>query len=475
MKHASRMPWLDSTKVVGLDTVDLGYLITLLAISIYSKSTVLNYLGTDDGIYTAGCGLIMNGYQPYRDYFLAHPPAFFYLISTIWRLMQTQDGYSMWHAGKWVVIAFFSAYVVLTYAIAKSVFKSRTAGIISTLLLHLSCTTFRFSIQVCPSIPTAFLIVLATFLLLTNHHPATTGVTLGIACLTRLTPLAIFPVMAYYYYIKRPRDAFIFAASTGLPLLALAAFPVQNILFDLFSFHLRKGVSGPLSIQHLKTLLDVATSTEIPILAGLIGSIICLVDRRKERVIVAVMGLMLMVPYLVSSSITPHLLREATPMLSLSAALALSEVTGKGNKRHLAILLGLVLLSSSLSVKDGIQDAMSEYSKAANSSTHKISYLVRLVQENTRPEDMVFCQLTVVPFLANRRSPPLADTSLTAMRAGVFTLDSIKAVIHKYDIRLLSISDNFVDEEDMRQFLRDRGYVRIDRAWGYWTYVKLRS
>ena len=472
MSHASKIRGLHSSKVGGLDTIDLGYLIILLAISIYSKSTVLNYLGTDDGIYTAGCGFIMNGYQPYRDYFLAHTPAFFYLISMVWRLMQTQDGYSMWYAGKWVVIAFFSASVVLTYAMAKIVFKNRIAGIIATLLLHLSCTTFRFSIQVCPSIPTAFLIVLAAFLLLTNQHPAMTGLTLGIACLTRLTPVTVFPVMAYYYYAKRPKDFLIFAASTALPLLALAAFPLQNLLFDLFIFHLKKGVSGPFSIEHFKTLLDVATSTELPILAGLIGSIIGIADRRRERVTVAVTGLVLIVPYMISSSITPHLLIEPTPILSLSAALALSEVVGKGSKRYLAILLGLVLLSSSLSVMNGVQDAMSEYSDAAKTSTHKISYLVALVQKNTKPGDMVFCQLTVVPFLANRRSPPLADTSLTAIKAGVFTLDSIKSVIQKYDIKLLSISFNFVNEEDMREFLRDRGYVRIDRAWGYWTYVK---
>ncbi|MEM3087992.1 MAG: hypothetical protein QXP20_02615, partial [Candidatus Bathyarchaeia archaeon] len=89
----------------------LGILFVATLIRIYGYA--LQYVNPDDSVYLASCGLILHGYRPYVDFFLAHPPLYFWIVVGLWRILNVNDTFIMWAIGKSVSIISFLGTTIL--------------------------------------------------------------------------------------------------------------------------------------------------------------------------------------------------------------------------------------------------------------------------------------------------------------------------------------------------------------------------
>ncbi|MEM3088322.1 MAG: hypothetical protein QXP20_04340, partial [Candidatus Bathyarchaeia archaeon] len=93
--------------------------------------------------------------------------------------------------------------------------------------------------------------------------------------------------------------------------------------------------------------------------------------------------------------------------------------------------------------------------------------LVEIAQQHSNINEMVFSQLSLIPFLANRPYPPLVDTSPASSHAGVYTQSSVKELIIKYKVKVLILAGSFVNNK-LATFLRAYGYRLtsiVEKRW----------
>lgn len=82
----------------------------------------------DEGAYSMGARLVSQGYLPYEDFTLVHPPFYDLVLATIYKVF----GYNFFY-GRYFSVLLSIACIILVYLIVKR-FYNRTAGLIACLL-----------------------------------------------------------------------------------------------------------------------------------------------------------------------------------------------------------------------------------------------------------------------------------------------------------------------------------------------------
>ncbi|MBS7644157.1 glycosyltransferase family 39 protein [Candidatus Bathyarchaeota archaeon] len=451
-------------------------LLLILAFGTLVRVYVYGISGVDDRTYVAACGLILQGYQPYRDFFLAHPPLFFWLIAGLWKLLNLTDPYAMWNVGRCVAILAFLGVTTLVYMITYRVSRSRTAGLIAAALYQFSGHTLYFSVQTTPQLPAIFLSLLSLYLLLIGANLFYVGLTLGLASLTYLSALTVIPAYILYF-ILRKREGYlsikgIVFAVIGfiLPLISLTVFPAESLWRCLILFHTIKGTG--LSITHLTKFVYIVAAEEFPIAVGLAGVVYAWLNPNPKGLLLSSAALLSLIPYFAQPIATAHVLIPAVPLFASLGSIPLPNLlTGGEQKRVVALFILAILIGGTYSTINEFQSVAADLERDKGSINATIRRLVRIVQKYTAPEDMVFSQNPIVPFIAKRPYPLLVDMTLTAEYAGVFTPQTVRKLLLDHQIKLVILLPEF--EHELKTFLREQGYVRVERTGLYRIYLRI--
>lgn len=154
---------------------------------------------SDEGIYSIGARFMSEGFLPYQDFILTHPPLFNLILSGIYDIF----GYDFFY-GKYLAVALSLASIILIYLIGKKLFHP-TAGLIAAALFAVSPEMVYVGRRVVQEPMGIFLIILAIYFAcnyIKNNKVSWSllfcGLALGLAVTTKYTfiPAVVAIVLA---------------------------------------------------------------------------------------------------------------------------------------------------------------------------------------------------------------------------------------------------------------------------------------
>ncbi len=456
---------------------------TSLLAFIIRAGRLSGYSGEDDSAYVAACGLILKGYEPHRDFFLAHPPGFFYFTASLWRLMALENPETMWQVAKTISFLSFLGVGIVLYLLCRNILKNRVAGLLALLIYQLSSQSLQFSTACAPQLPATFLIVVSVYLLL-DAPPKTRGrffilgSLLGLALVTRLSALYLLPTVLLYSALEsRQRGtggrelAFALVGFLIPPLAVILTAPLEKLWFDLVLFHFLKG-EATIGAK-IEKFLSILANREFPHLFGLVSAPYTLTKRDARLNLLLGQGILLLGPYFMQATSGAHVLIESSPFFAVLSAITLSE-TAKSviDKRRtfFTVCLSILLASTTIIGVPPTLATLSETIQETAIEGRVYRKLVKIVERETDEEDTVFSQIPIVPFLAGRNYPPFIDTSQEAATAGIYSSETVKDLIIRYEVRLLIVRYRIGDE--LSDFLRSQGFAKVENLGGYWVYIR---
>jgi 4-amino-4-deoxy-L-arabinose transferase-like glycosyltransferase len=142
---------------------NIQILLIILAVGAYIRLWHIHHLfkwiyDYDEGAYSLGGRLISQGYLPYQDFPLVHPPLYDLLLAGIYKVF----GYNFFY-GRYLSVVLFLVCVVLAYLIAKRLYNP-TAGLVTAALFAFFPGFFLLWYRVVQEPLGILLILLATFL-----------------------------------------------------------------------------------------------------------------------------------------------------------------------------------------------------------------------------------------------------------------------------------------------------------------------
>ena len=169
------------------------FLLLILALGTYIRLWHIQHLfkwiyDYDEGAYSVGGHLISQGYLPYQDFPLVHPPLYDLLLSGIYRVF----GYNFFY-GRYLSVALFLVCVVLAYLLVKKLYNP-VAGLVTAALFAFFPGFFLLWYRVVQEPLGILLILLAAYLAADyivdgKHHNRLlfSGLCLGLAVSTKFT------------------------------------------------------------------------------------------------------------------------------------------------------------------------------------------------------------------------------------------------------------------------------------------------
>lgn len=466
---------------------DLLEVLVILGISLLAlvprAGRLTGYSGEDDSAYVAACGLILKGYKPHKDFFLAHPSGFFYFMASLWRLLALENPEAMWQVAKTVSYLSFVGVGIVIYLLCRNILENRVVGLLALLIYQLSSQSLQFSTACAPQLPATLLITVSTYLLLdtspkTRSRLFVIGLILGLALATRLSALYLLPPFSVYLVVKSRRkraewEGLVFGlVGFLLPLLVIFMMtPIEKLWFDLVLFHFLKG-GATMGVKIWK-FLAILSSREFPHLLGLISTPYALTKRDTRLNLLLGQGILLLGPYFMQATSGAHVLIESSPFFAILSAVAICETAKSilnGRRSLLTIGLSILLISTIPLCLPPTMVTLFETIQETAIEGKVYRKLVKLVERETDEDDMVFSQIPLVPFLAGRDYPPFIDTSQEAMSAGIFSSEVVENLILQYDVKLLIVRYRIGD--DLSDFLQEQGFIKTGNFGGYWVYLR---
>jgi 4-amino-4-deoxy-L-arabinose transferase-like glycosyltransferase len=172
---------------------NIQILLIILAVGAYLRLWHIHHLfkwiyDYDEGAYSLGGRLISQGYLPYQDFPLVHPPLYDLLLAGVYKVF----GYNFFY-GRYLSVVLFLICVVLAYLIAKR-FYNPTAGLVTAALFAVFPGFYLLWYRVVQEPLGILLILLATFLatdyIVNRQHKNRllfSGLCLGLAVTTKYT------------------------------------------------------------------------------------------------------------------------------------------------------------------------------------------------------------------------------------------------------------------------------------------------
>ncbi len=161
----------------------------------------------DEGVYALGARFMAEGYMPYEDFLLAHPPLYSLLLSWVYRLF----GYNFFY-GKFLSVFLSLGAVIVIYLIGKRLF-SRGAGLVAAAIMAVATDMVYPGRRLVQESLGIFLLVLAIYFAVTyfNQPRASRlvwcGICLGLAVATKyiFAPAALAVIIFFVLYRMGPR------------------------------------------------------------------------------------------------------------------------------------------------------------------------------------------------------------------------------------------------------------------------------
>ncbi len=462
--------------------VDYSILLLITMAAVWIRIPKLDsYISTDDGIYAASCWLMKLGYRPYVDFTLVQPPLFYWIVLALWNITNLSDPFQLWTLAKLVSLTSFIANTFLIYLTCNRRLGNPNAGLVGALIYQFSYDSYNYSVSSCPQVLATLFMVAAVYMLLsdgrTTRHFLLTGICLGLAAITRFSAFLLIPAFLAYllWQIRKGRVTREMAAFAAIglliPLLSLLTVPFDALKRDLIVYHATKSVT-PTPIQVSVTgLVGDFTTKEPPNLLGSISLIYTLSKRDQKHTVVSGAAVFLLMTYLAQPVLTSQHLIESIPFFSIIAALGLTGFTvsiDKESRRKMIVMTICLILVALYFVPENVY--YGKRALGAHSFNHVLKRLVDSTQRYSNSDEMVFSQVSVIPFLAGRRCPPIADIDWVNLEMGLFTAENVMQLVQNYPLKVVVITHR--TEMETRDFLERTGYTRVERIDMYRVYVK---
>ncbi len=473
---------MQDTRPSRSDIIDGTILLLIILISTSIRINKLDgYASTDDGIYIASCWLIKQGYRPYQDFTLVQPPLYFWLTTFAWRIFDLQEPYTMWAIAKSISLLSFFATTILIYLTCRNRLGNRYAGLAGSILYQVSYSNYVFSVSTSPQLLTTFLLTLSVYLTIQEEpEPRDSligGIALGLAVITRFSALYLIPVILTFHAMRirkmKNGKRMMLMTILGLiiPLPALLTIPFNALTNDLIMYHLTKSPTEVSLDTRVASMISDLLTKEVTCLIGIIAAIYSLYERDPRKILITISAFTLLGPYILQPTTTSQHLIEATPFFAVTAATALTAVfdsKGEKERRKLSALTVCLLIILTCFLPNPILQ-ISE-ARESHPESRVMRKLAHDIQLYSREDEMVFSQLTVVPFLARRQCPPLADIDWVNKQLGLFTSETVRQLVLLYPLKVIIITHRI--EAEIRDFLGEEGYVRVNRIQNYRVYVR---
>ena len=153
------LPWLARV----LKDRQVLTLLGILALGVYLRLWNIHHLFNaihdfDEGAYSLGGRFISQGYLPYQDFLLAHPPLYDLVLASVYKVF----GYSFFY-GRYLSVALSVASIILIYFIGKRMYHPR-AGLGAAALFAVSTEVMYYGRRVIQEPLGIFLVLLAIYL-----------------------------------------------------------------------------------------------------------------------------------------------------------------------------------------------------------------------------------------------------------------------------------------------------------------------
>lgn len=306
------------------------------------------YTFTDEGVYLYSAKLIAQGYIPYKDFFLAHPPFFFVVIGLILQFLHFNiDAFRVIF-----VIWFFTSLIPLYY-ITYFLTKSRIAAIIALLLFSTFAEAVQWDAHFFAlrqaSIP---LLAFALYFSLVHYKPKIAGMLFVFFSCILISNIFItisFLITLFIYQLTKNKGHLQLTLYQLSPLL-LSYTLLIAIAYGVL-FFIPKSIDNIFLYQLNRPLTEMSTrivwikemlSVNWPILLlGLFGSFI-LNQRFKYFGFFNILGFLFIL--LAGKSFYPHYLSILSIGLSISSGIVVSFLARKNVLKIIVLIIIIIIL-----------------------------------------------------------------------------------------------------------------------------------
>ncbi|MFC2062832.1 ArnT family glycosyltransferase [Chloroflexota bacterium] len=236
----------------------------------------------DPGAYSLGARFITEGFLPYQDFTLVHPPFYNLVLAAVYKIF----GYSFF-AGSYLSVALSLACVVLIYLVGKKMYHP-TAGIIAAVLFAVSPDMLYFGRRVVQETLGIFLILLAIYFAISfiqNRKKSMAllcGLVLGLAVATKYifvpAAVAIILAVAFVSMGERFKESLKNLGRPALWIMYLCFAAIAFSLVLLLKWTLRLDISVPFIDPMYLTGNDVVVTIFVFLLPLVIA--IAVLERR---------------------------------------------------------------------------------------------------------------------------------------------------------------------------------------------------
>jgi len=400
------------------------------------------YGSLDEGAIFPQAVWIDQGFQPYRDFGLGHPPLWYWTMVGLWRIFQISNPWDRFYFAKSMSIFFLASTAVAVYLISAKLYRSRIPGIVAASALFTSWNSFYFGVSATNSYYATMLAVIAIYLCLKEGRMRVflSSLTLGFALITRHSVALVPPVFLLFILLKSPRSQRIINLTLtliglGLPAVLVLATYYPSILSDQGGYvtgvvGLGTGLVSGVGMSPLEKWSIFVRTTNSPMyILGLAGTVYYLlhgVDLNRSFILFCVLALMM--PFFAVPTPEPHKLLEAEPLISVVAGATLiplqlnpvaftrKKVSPIRMSQLIGSVLALILLATTINWHaEFMRSEVSGHWNPNDPRNAALPSVVQVVKENTAPNDYVLCSVPLVTVLADRRAPlGLFDYNLTS-------------------------------------------------------------
>ena len=414
----------------------------------------------DEGVYLTSVDALEHGQKLGEDVFAPQPPAFYLLLRLI--SVAGADSVRGFHIG---MVAVAIATCFAAYLFGRAI-AGPLAGLAASALLTIAPPFPLFAHRVLADIPPLGLALVSFWLAWAARGRRSLGLAgaagSAFALAVAVKPNALLaapPFLLLLLWERSGRPRALAAAVSGAATVgAVLAVAYRNVIGELWQsvvvYH-RDARTTPSVIDEtheLVTFLNWRTPFAWLVVAGLAASILLLRRRRLDAVWALWVWAAISLAFLVyHHPLHYNHLLVLPVVLAVPAGIALGALLEQVPKRELAVgALALILAAG----------YVQQQRRASLDDVPEEPALVQaaeLLRRETRPDDLVVSDQSIVPFLADRRvAGPLVDTAVLRFQTGSLTDAEVVRELETNGVRAVVAGRAFAHRPALLRVLEER-------------------
>ena len=414
----------------------------------------------DEGVYLSSVDALEHGQRLGSDVFAPQPPGWYLLLRVI--SLAGADSVRGFHLGM-VAVAILTC--LAAYLLVRAI-GGPVAGLTASALLTIAPPLPLHAHRVLADVPPLGLALLSFWFAWeagvrrSVGYSAAGGAVLALAATVKPNALLALPVFLLLLLWERSgRTRTLLGAVSGAAVVALVfAVAYRSVLDDLWQsvvvYHSdARDTPAVLDKTHeLVTFLNWRTPFAWLVVAGLVASLVLLRRRRTEAVWALWAWAAIAAGFLAyHRPLHENHLLVLPVVLAVPAGLALGALAGRSRFREAAIG-ALALLVVAGYIQQHRRVTVAEVPEDAG-----LVAAAKLLQRETKRDDVVVSDHSIVPFLAHREvAGPLVDTARLRFETGSLSVAKVLEVLDRYDVKAVVAGRSFDEQPGLMQALRRR-------------------